>query len=67
MSGNKSVSEFDEDRERTGRLRSPTLPTLETIPCGGIPMTRLLLITLLFMSSGPAYAEWVSISQDEVE
>jgi hypothetical protein len=25
-------------------------------------MTRLLLITLLVLSSGPAYAEWVSIS-----
>ena len=24
-------------------------------------MTRLLLITLLMLSSGPAYAEWVSI------
>jgi len=25
-------------------------------------MTRLLLITLLVLSSGPAYAEWVSVS-----
>jgi len=28
----------------------------------GIHMTRLLLITLLVLSSGPAYAEWVAIN-----
>ena len=28
-------------------------------------MTRLLLITLLLLSSGPAYAEWVSVSSSE--
>jgi hypothetical protein len=28
---------------------------------GGIRMKRLLLITLLVLSSGPVYAEWVSV------
>lgn len=28
-------------------------------------MTRLLLIILLFLSSAPAYAEWVSVSSSE--
>jgi surface-adhesin protein E len=28
-------------------------------------MTRLLLITLLFLSSGPAYAEWVSVISND--
>jgi hypothetical protein len=27
----------------------------------GIRMKRMLLIILLFLSSGPAYAEWVAI------
>ena len=31
------------------------------MPYQGIRMTRLLLITLLLLSSGPAYAEWVEI------
>jgi Surface-adhesin protein E len=30
-------------------------------PRGGIRMNRLILITLLVLSSGPAYAEWVWI------
>ena len=29
-------------------------------------MTRLLLIILLFLSSGPAYAEWVLVGSSEV-
>lgn len=29
-------------------------------------MTRLLLITLLVLSSGPAYAEWVAIDSSDV-
>jgi len=32
-----------------------------TIPDRGIRMTRLLLIALLVLSNGPAYAEWVAI------
>lgn len=28
-------------------------------------MTRLLLIILLFLSSGPAYAEWVQVSDSD--
>ena len=28
-------------------------------------MTRLLLITLLLLSSGPAYAEWVKVSESD--
>jgi hypothetical protein len=30
-------------------------------------MARLLLITLLVLSSGPAYAEWVAIGEDAQE
>lgn len=30
-------------------------------------MTRLLLITLLFLSSGPAYAEWVVLVDSDSE
>ena len=30
-------------------------------------MTRLLLITLLVLSSGPAYAEWMTVSEDKQE
>jgi hypothetical protein len=30
-------------------------------------MTRLLLITLLVLSSGPAYAEWVKVGSSESE
>jgi len=32
------------------------------IPDRGIRMTRLLLIALLMLSNGPAYAEWVAIA-----
>src|SRR6185295_6753102 len=33
-----------------------------------IQMTRLLLVTLVVLSSGPAYAEWVKVSDgDEAE
>jgi hypothetical protein len=32
----------------------------------GIRMTRLLLITLLVLSSGPAYAEWVKINENDI-
>ena len=28
-------------------------------------MTRLFLITLLLLSSGPAYAEWVKVSESD--
>jgi hypothetical protein len=34
--------------------------------CRGIQMTRLFLITLLLLSSGPAYAEWVQVSGGDV-
>ena len=34
---------------------------LHDLPDRGIRMTRLLLIALLVLSSGPAYAEWVAI------
>ena len=30
----------------------------------GIHMKRLLLITLMVLSSGPAYAEWVAIEKN---
>ncbi len=32
--------------------------------CRGIYMKRLLLITLLVLSSGPVYAEWVAVEKD---
>ena len=31
----------------------------------GIRLTRLLLITLLALSSGPAYAEWVKVNEND--
>ena len=35
------------------------------IPDRGIRMTRLLLIALLMLSNGPAYAEWVAIGSSD--
>jgi hypothetical protein len=31
----------------------------------GIHMTRLLLVTIVLLSSGPAYAEWVKVSDGD--
>ena len=61
MSGNKSVSEFDEDRAQGQTAVSHSTPA-EMIPYRGIPMTRLLLIMLFFLSSGPVFAEWVEVA-----
>jgi len=34
------------------------------MPCRGIHIKRLLLITLLVLSHGPVYAEWVAIEKN---
>ena len=65
MSGNKSVSEWDENCWRTVRVRFSILPAILTISCWGISMTRLLLFTLVFLSSGPTYAEWVVVREEQ--
>lgn len=54
-----------ESNRRNETLTVAVPSAVVTIPYGGIPMTRLFLITLLLLSSSPAYAEWVKVSDSD--